>query len=315
MSNSDTKITTVFNIDWSQQFPISGRDLHMKLVIATPYHKWMPRMIDYGFVEDVDFLVTDIFVHNSNGGKQRQIDHQLTIDMAKHICMIQRSEIGKQIRQYFIEVEKDWHEKQTAQLRIPTTNEAFVQAFTSLVEHDKQLAVHDNRLSILESSYVNQQQTNAAIEDTLQKQQQQIIRIATKTATVPDEYPPVNITERNRMSRKAGALCKFIGETTGNTVGEIQNSLKAQIVSLFEDQFQISLYAVLEEAKKWYMYHYISLKSEDPNNVPHDVLRPKDIKSLSLYAAISLNKSWIDYFDQVIDNAFENYREEVESDV
>lgn len=59
-------------------------------------------MCEYGFTENVDYEVTDIFVPNSNGGKQTQIDHQITIPMAKEICMLQRTDKGKFWRQYFI---------------------------------------------------------------------------------------------------------------------------------------------------------------------------------------------------------------------
>ena len=98
-------------INFDSRFPINGRHLHMMLAIATPYHKWMPRMIEYGFSENADFTTTDKIVHREDGVAmpQKQIDHQLTIDMAKHICMIQRSEIGKKIRQYLIDVENQWN--------------------------------------------------------------------------------------------------------------------------------------------------------------------------------------------------------------
>ena len=89
---------------------VSGRELHKGLGIETPYPKWIDRMIAYGFEENTDYLVTDIFVRNSKGGRQNQIDHIMRLDMAKEIAMIQRSEIGKQIRKYFIEVEKE-HQK------------------------------------------------------------------------------------------------------------------------------------------------------------------------------------------------------------
>ena len=88
---------------------VTGRDLHEFLRIGTPYHKWIERMIEYGFSENVDFVVTDIFVPNSKGGKQTQVDHHIKIDMAKEISMLQRNEKGKQARQYFIEVEKRWN--------------------------------------------------------------------------------------------------------------------------------------------------------------------------------------------------------------
>ncbi|MDU5207926.1 MAG: antA/AntB antirepressor family protein [Clostridioides difficile] len=85
---------------------VSARELHKGLEIKTPFHKWMPRMIEYGFEENIDFRVEDIFVPNSNGGKQTQKDYAITLDMAKEISMIQRSELGKKFRQYFIECEK-----------------------------------------------------------------------------------------------------------------------------------------------------------------------------------------------------------------
>ena len=88
---------------------VSGRELHEALEIETPYHKWFPRMCEYGFTENEDYSVTDIFVPNSNGGKQTQMNHQLTIPMAKEICMLQRNEKGKEFRQYFIKVEEAWN--------------------------------------------------------------------------------------------------------------------------------------------------------------------------------------------------------------
>lgn len=88
---------------------VSGRELHGFLEVKTPYPKWFERMTDYGFSEDVDYVVTDIFVRNSNGGRQTQIDHAMKLDMAKEVSMIQRNEKGKQARQYFLEVEKAWN--------------------------------------------------------------------------------------------------------------------------------------------------------------------------------------------------------------
>lgn len=87
---------------------ISGRELYEALGIETPYSKWIKRMFDYGFVENTDYVVTDIFVPNSNGGKQNQINHILTLDTAKQLAMIQRTPIGKMIREYFLSIEKDY---------------------------------------------------------------------------------------------------------------------------------------------------------------------------------------------------------------
>ena len=88
---------------------VLARDLHDFLEVETPYHKWFPRMCEYGFTENQDYSVTDKFVHNPAGGPQSCKDAQLTIDMAKEICMIQRNERGKQARRYFLEVERQWN--------------------------------------------------------------------------------------------------------------------------------------------------------------------------------------------------------------
>ena len=89
---------------------VSARELHEFLEIGTRFDKWIPRMIDYGFEENIDYIVTDIFVPNSNGGKQNKKDYILSIDMAKELSMIQRTEKGKEARQYFIQCEKQLKE-------------------------------------------------------------------------------------------------------------------------------------------------------------------------------------------------------------
>ena len=84
---------------------VLGRELHEFLGVKTLYKDWFPRMVEYGFTEGKDF---SSFLSESTGGRP-STDHFLTIDMAKEICMIQRTEVGKQARQYFIQVEKDYN--------------------------------------------------------------------------------------------------------------------------------------------------------------------------------------------------------------
>ena len=81
---------------------VAGRALHEFLEIQTPYNKWFPRMVEYGFTEDQDFTT---FLSESTGGRRAE-DHILTLDMGKEVSMIQRNEKGRQARQYFIECEK-----------------------------------------------------------------------------------------------------------------------------------------------------------------------------------------------------------------
>ena len=94
------------DLNENQEPIISGRELHEVLEVKTKYKDWFPRMVEYGFIEDVDYTPL-IFEHPQN--KQPTIDHALKLDMAKEIAMLQRNEKGKQVRQYFIEVEKEYN--------------------------------------------------------------------------------------------------------------------------------------------------------------------------------------------------------------
>lgn len=88
-----------------EQPTVSARGLHEKLHIETPFKKWIDRMCEYGFEEFKDFWTK---MSESTGGRP-STEYDLSIDMAKQICMIQRSPEGKQIRQYFIDLEKAWN--------------------------------------------------------------------------------------------------------------------------------------------------------------------------------------------------------------
>lgn len=87
---------------------LSGRELHEFLEIKTEYAKWISRMIEYGFTENQDFRVIVKNDENPKGGRPGS-DHEIKLDMAKEIAMIQRNEKGKQARKYFLEVEKAWN--------------------------------------------------------------------------------------------------------------------------------------------------------------------------------------------------------------
>lgn len=92
----------------SNQPTVLGRDLHEALEIGTRYNDWFARMCEYGFAEGKDYY--SILSNRSAGkaGKPKR-DHQLTISMAKEICMLQRSEKGREFRQYFIQIEDQWN--------------------------------------------------------------------------------------------------------------------------------------------------------------------------------------------------------------
>lgn len=88
-----------------EQPTVSARDLHEGLEIKTAFKDWFPRMAEYGFLEGKDFSSK---MSESTGGRPSK-DYNITVDMAKQICMIQRSKKGMQYRQYFLDLEKAWN--------------------------------------------------------------------------------------------------------------------------------------------------------------------------------------------------------------
>lgn len=124
---------------------VSGRELHEALEVKTAYKDWFPRMCEYGFTEGEDFNPLKNEQVRTEGNRQvsRELtDHRLTIPMAKEICMLQRSEKGKQFRQYFIRVEEAWNSPEMIMKRaLEIANEKVkaLQVSVSQLTVDKQI--------------------------------------------------------------------------------------------------------------------------------------------------------------------------------
>lgn len=104
----------LIRINYDSERPtVNGRDLHDALQVKTAYKDWFPRMCEYGFTEGTDFCS---FLSESSGGRPA-VNHQLSIDMAKQLCMIQRTDIGRKFRQYFIQVEEAWNSPEAVMAR------------------------------------------------------------------------------------------------------------------------------------------------------------------------------------------------------
>ncbi len=149
----------IIKINYNSERPtVSGRELHSALEVKTAYKDWFPRMCEYGFIEGVDFNPLIFERVQTEGGRdvKRQItDHQLTIAMAKELCMIQRSEIGRKFRQYFIKVEEAWNSPQAVMARA--------------------LQFANNQLAILKHN-------NKELTDTIAVQNQQIAEMQPKVS-------------------------------------------------------------------------------------------------------------------------------------
>ena len=119
---------------------VSGRQLHEALGVKTAYKDWFPRMTEYGFTEGEDFNPLKIEQVRQEGTRKvkRQIeDHVLKLDMAKEIAMIQRTDKGKAVRQYFIQVEKDFNSPEKIMARALLMADKKVHKLEAQIEADR----------------------------------------------------------------------------------------------------------------------------------------------------------------------------------
>lgn len=96
----------LIKVNYDSERPmVSARELHRFLEVGTHFKDWFPRMCEYGFTENIDFCS---ILSESTGGRP-STGYQITIPMAKELCMLQRTEKGKQARLYFISLENAWN--------------------------------------------------------------------------------------------------------------------------------------------------------------------------------------------------------------
>lgn len=93
---------------------VNARDLHRVLESKQDFSTWIKKRLDeVDALENVDYIVFHKKMENLDGGRPL-IEYVLSTDIAKEIAMLERNEIGKKIRRYFIEVEKAYKKEKTA---------------------------------------------------------------------------------------------------------------------------------------------------------------------------------------------------------
>lgn len=120
----------------NERITLSARELHEFLEIKTKYKDWFPRMCTYGFDENVDYRAMAQKRATAQGNETTYVDHEITLDMAKEIAMIQRSDKGKEVRQYFLELERRWNSPEAVMNRALEYSRKQVKA---LMEENKEL--------------------------------------------------------------------------------------------------------------------------------------------------------------------------------
>lgn len=155
-------VIPVYDTDTGEKV-VLGRELHERLKIKTVYADWFKRMCEYGFVEDADyFLVSQkCETNNPRNPYTTRIDHIMTLDMAKHIAMIQRTPQGMEIRQKLIDLEKNVQVNQFAGLS---------KELQAILVIDQRTMKQEQRISALENTMTidyNQQRVLKRVVNTV----------------------------------------------------------------------------------------------------------------------------------------------------
>ena len=144
---TDMLITPITE-EGTDEIRISGRQLHMVLDVKTKYEDWFPRMCTYGFTEGKDFFSK---MRESTGGRP-STDHRMTLSMAKEIAMLQRTERGKEVRRYFIQLEEDWNTPEKVIARaLVYANRSLSNIKVQLAEAQEQIALDAPKVRFAES--------------------------------------------------------------------------------------------------------------------------------------------------------------------
>lgn len=155
-------VIPVYDTDTGEKV-VLGRELHERLKIKDKYTDWMQRMIGYGFSEDTDYYTLRKKPKRQDGAEMpgERIEHIITLDMAKHIAMIQRTPQGMEIRQKLIDLEKNVAVNQFAGLS---------KELQAILVIDQRTMKQEQRISVLENTMTidyNQQRVLKRVVNTV----------------------------------------------------------------------------------------------------------------------------------------------------
>ncbi|MDY3548563.1 antA/AntB antirepressor family protein [Riemerella anatipestifer] len=190
---------------------VSARELHTFLEIKEKFTDWIKRMFEYGFIENIDYQILSDFSEKIGRGRP-SVDYALTLDCAKEISMLQRSDKGKQARQYFIECEKH--------LKKPLSQvEIVAQSAQLLLQQSQQLETLQKEVNHIKAKITTSEESFITIAGyaTLEKK-----RIDNKTASI--------------IGRKVAKYCRdndiIIGQIFDPRFGYV-NTYPRDIIQMF----------------------------------------------------------------------------------
>lgn len=89
---------------------VDARNLHNALGVGRDFSTWITEKIArFGFLKDADYQTCSPSLGSERHGGQNRIDYVLSVDMAKHLAMLENNEKGQAVRQYLIKIETAWN--------------------------------------------------------------------------------------------------------------------------------------------------------------------------------------------------------------
>lgn len=155
--NNDLELLKV-EVNENQEPIVGGRELHEALEVKTAYKDWFPRMCEYGFIENQDYCS---ILSESTGGRPA-LNHAIKLDMAKEIAMLQRNEKGKEIRKYFIQVEKDFNSPEKIMARALKIAENRIQTL-SIATKELESKIEEQKPKVLFAESVTASNTSILV--------------------------------------------------------------------------------------------------------------------------------------------------------
>ena len=124
----------------NQEPIVSARELHKVLGVSKRFSMWWETQIGYGFTENEDYVgCTCRYAANQYGGEQELQDYAMKLDMAKELAMVSKTEKGKEVRKYFIQVEKDFNSPEKIMAKALKIAENTINTLSTKIEEQRPL--------------------------------------------------------------------------------------------------------------------------------------------------------------------------------
>lgn len=157
----------IITVNYDNEQPtVSARELHDFLEVGADFRHWFPRMCEYGFEQGRDFnpVKFDRLQYEGNREVRRTVDDAaITIDMAKELCMLQRNDKGKQARQYFLQLERDWNSPEKVMARALQIANKRIHTLSEKIEQDAPKVLFADSVATAKTSILQRSSSRTAL--------------------------------------------------------------------------------------------------------------------------------------------------------